>query len=163
MHCVINPPCTPPPPPSTHSCRRERRRVEMCAKSQGCLKKKNWRGRKNHARTLKAPDEWVFLSVFSRNCSVQVPANTVEFIGGISQNSPFPQRGLKVKKSFQAHRHHPKHPAAWPLFFVLGFVTASPVMACNSRLLLGVSTFLCLYSVCLCVCVPYLHHQSPVT
>lgn len=34
-------------------------------------------------------------------------------------------------------------------FLILGIVAVSPVMACNSRLLLGVSTFLCLYSVCL--------------
>ena len=61
--------------------------------------------------------------------------------------------GVLTAQPRHRNYHQPRHPTAWPLFFILGFVTASPVMVCNSRLLLGVSTFLCLYSVCLCLCV----------
>ena len=162
MRCVINPPAhLLLRPPCT--------RVDESTEELKCVLRVRDVFKKNDAAENHVEGLWwmgVFVC-FWCNYSIQVSANTTEFIIGILQNRLFPQRGLKAKKSFQAHRHHPKHPAAWPLFFVLGFVTASPVMACNSRLLLGVSTFLCLYSVCfcecVCVCEPYLHDQSPVT
>lgn len=113
--------------------------------------------------------------LFLCNYFVQVSANTAEFIAR-HRGKHFVAAVRPERKSFRAEltaqprRHHynrtPTNPnthTAWPLFFILGFVTVSPVMACNSRLLLGVSTFLCLYSVCLwaCVCVCHISMISP--
>lgn len=92
-------------------------------------------------------------------------------ITSILENILFPQSGQfqsgvncpTPPSSLPPNTHRPKHSTAWPLFFILGFVTVSPVMVCNLRLLLGVSTFLCLYSVCLwaCVCVCCISTISP--
>lgn len=167
MHCcMINP---PPPlfPTLSVLLLRAEKGPNVCSESGMFKEICHW----NHAWLLQACDEWVFLSPLCVCVYMCVSVITLYKSQQTLWNSSaaswktfcFSTVRAKHPASAAATTTNPKHPTAWPPFFILGFVTASPVIVCNSRLLLGVSTFLCLYSVCLwvCVCVCHISTISP--